>query len=213
MKLKIITKCDAKAFSSEFYQRMRNTSNCNNKFGEHFENTNCRCEHCVAKYGDLPLLAEVIERIDSQETTQLNSYSDVPINYSVKDNVQINDGESTVYSDSVKTSDKLESVPSTSNNKVLPKKRVMSCDHCGKIFSHKGDFNKHLRKHTGEQPFECPQCNRKFAHTSNLARHLRVHSGDKPFYCERCDKSFSRKDKLVMHQKTKTCQSAGQNSN
>lgn len=83
--------------------------------------------------------------------------------------------------------------------------RQLVCPHCGKVLTHKGDFNKHLRKHTGEQPFSCTICDKKFAHTSNLARHLRVHSGDRPFECSICGKKFSRRDKMQMHQKSKLC--------
>ena len=99
-----------------------------------------------------------------------------------------------------------EPVPSTSRE-MSPKssRKLMKCTHCDKMFTHKGDYNKHLRKHTGEQPFTCSICDRKFAHTSNLARHMRLHSGDRPFTCETCQKNFSRKDKLEQHRKSKSC--------
>lgn len=99
-----------------------------------------------------------------------------------------------------------EPMPSTSRD-LSPKARrkIMKCTHCEKIFSHKGDLNKHTRTHTGEQPFTCSVCDKKFAHTSNLARHLRLHSGDRPFTCESCEKNFSRKDKLELHKKSKSC--------
>ncbi|RZC38146.1 zf-H2C2 2 domain containing protein [Asbolus verrucosus] len=99
-----------------------------------------------------------------------------------------------------------EPQPSTSHD-VSPKtsRKFMKCVHCEKKFTHKGDLNKHMRKHTGEQPFTCSVCDRKFAHTSNLARHMRLHSGDRPFSCEICNKNFSRKDKLELHRKSKCC--------
>lgn len=95
--------------------------------------------------------------------------------------------------------------PSSSTAANSRSKTELCCSVCDKKFSHKGDFNKHLRKHTGEQPYKCDVCNKKFAHTSNLSRHLKLHSGIKPFECNVCQKRFSRKDKLISHQKSRSC--------
>lgn len=91
-------------------------------------------------------------------------------------------------------------------------KKSLICQYCNKHFNHRGDFNKHLRKHTKEQPFSCSVCDRKFAHTSNLQRHLRLHSGQKPYNCQNCYKSFSRKDKLESHKRSKLCQASATES-
>lgn len=99
----------------------------------------------------------------------------------------------------------------TSETKLT--KKHLTCQYCTKKFHHKGDYNKHLRKHTKEKPFTCSVCDRKFSHTSNLQRHLRLHSGQKPFSCNNCLKSFSRKDKLESHQKSKLCQKRAHSNN
>ncbi|CAG9861100.1 unnamed protein product [Phyllotreta striolata] len=103
--------------------------------------------------------------------------------------------------------DKTDSQPSTSSHSS-PSKRILTCEYCKKTFTHKGDFNKHLRKHTKEKPFSCKVCGRKFGHTSNLLRHQRLHSGEKPFTCDNCSKKFSRKDKLDCHKRSRTCYDA-----
>lgn len=100
------------------------------------------------------------------------------------------------------------SQPSTSSgvcSDPTDKKKFLSCQYCNKSFHHKGDYNKHLRKHTKEKPFTCSVCNRKFSHTSNLQRHFRLHSGHKPFSCKNCHKKFSRNDKLESHKKSRLC--------
>lgn len=100
------------------------------------------------------------------------------------------------------------SSPTTSSTS----KKALICQYCNKTFFHKGDYNKHLRTHTREQPFLCSICDRKFAHTSNLQRHLRLHSGQKPFACQVCHKSFSRKDKLESHKKSRLCHPSSSSS-
>lgn len=114
---------------------------------------------------------------------------------------------------------RLETQPSTSaglphkqTENKLPKK-CLTCQYCYKSFHHKGDYNKHLRKHTKEKPFKCTMCDRKFSHTSNLQRHFRLHSGLKPFICKTCGKTFSRKDKLHSHQNSRLCQKRATSSN
>ncbi|XP_017770700.1 PREDICTED: zinc finger protein 658B-like [Nicrophorus vespilloides] len=97
------------------------------------------------------------------------------------------------------------SAPSTSRERKPVRRKEFKCNDCDKTFTHKGDYNKHLRIHSGEKPYTCTVCDKKFAHTSNLTRHLNVHSGLKPFHCDICDKSFARKDKLEAHRNTKIC--------
>lgn len=113
---------------------------------------------------------------------------------------------------------RLDTQPTTSSGvdsnlleSSLPKK-CLSCPYCYKTFHHKGDYNKHLRKHTKEKPFTCTVCDKKFSHTSNLQRHVRLHSGQKPYTCKICQKSFSRKDKLNSHKNSRLCQKRANNS-
>ncbi|KAJ8977285.1 hypothetical protein NQ317_015570 [Molorchus minor] len=143
---------------------------------EHAHDYTCLCEACQSKYGSLPLLLQVIEQKSQMEKTE--------------------------------SSPQFEPQPSTSSSQepqFKTSKKVLVCQYCKKNFTHRGDYNKHLRKHTKEQPFTCQICKRKFAHTSNLQRHYRLHSGQRPFVCANCDKKFSRKDKLESHMRSKFC--------
>ena len=73
------------------------------------------------------------------------------------------------------------------------------CSVCGKKFAHKGDFMKHFRIHTGEQPFECNVCGKKFAQKVNLVNHLITHTGAKPYKCTVCSKQFRHPSSFSMH--------------
>ncbi|KAM7148385.1 zinc finger protein 131 isoform 5-T9 [Molossus nigricans] len=90
-------------------------------------------------------------------------------------------------------------------------KKIHICQYCEKQFDHFGHFKEHLRKHTGEKPFECPNCHERFARNSTLKCHLTAcqtgvgaKKGRKKLYeCQVCNSVFNSwdqfKDHLVIH--------------
>ncbi|XP_016965585.1 gastrula zinc finger protein XlCGF57.1, partial [Drosophila biarmipes] len=111
-------------------------------------------------------------------------------------------------------------------------RKVHTCPQCNKTFFSRRNLRDHVKRHTGERPFECPECHQTFTKNSglklhsrlhmaekpfkcelcgkgfvqnqHLITHLRVHNGDRPFKCTECDKSFFEKSNMLKHQRTHT---------
>lgn len=47
-----------------------------------------------------------------------------------------------------------------------------------------------------------PGCEMTFTRSEHLARHVRKHTGERPFQCTHCERTFSRMDNLRQHQHT-----------
>jgi len=78
--------------------------------------------------------------------------------------------------------------------------RRFTCPYCKKHFPRNANLVRHLRTHTGEQPYVCDICNRGFSISSNLRRHIRnVHRGERPFGCNFCGKRFGQQTNLDRH--------------
>ncbi|XP_049415786.1 zinc finger and SCAN domain-containing protein 2-like [Epinephelus fuscoguttatus] len=83
-------------------------------------------------------------------------------------------------------------------------KKSLNCDTCGKAFTCRSLFQRHLRAHTGEKPYSCNICGKKFTQTSGLNAHRRTHTGEKPFICKTCGKEFAFSSPLTVHMRTHT---------
>nr|XP_037289347.1 oocyte zinc finger protein XlCOF6.1-like [Rhipicephalus microplus] len=74
-----------------------------------------------------------------------------------------------------------------------------SCRQCTYVTKYSASMRRHLRKHTGERPFQCHLCPAVFNQTGHLARHIRTHTGERPFSCDVCSASFSERSNLMKH--------------
>ena len=84
------------------------------------------------------------------------------------------------------------------------------CTECGRCCRSSNELMEHMRRHSGERPFECSVCSKRFTKSFNLAEHGRIHSGEKPYRCYVCNMSFSRiwglKSHIRVHVRDKTQQ-------
>jgi len=63
-------------------------------------------------------------------------------------------------------------------------------------------LTEHLRKHTGEMPFECDICHKRFSRLANYRAHAAIHENLRRFACDICGKRFNRQSIQQRHMKT-----------
>lgn len=77
------------------------------------------------------------------------------------------------------------------------------CTVCSKVFVNSYNLNRHMKSHSGFQPYECiyQDCRKRFNYNYHLKRHMDTHTGERPFACTwpNCDQRFNRKYNLNRH--------------
>ena len=89
-------------------------------------------------------------------------------------------------------------IPSTA---ALSSSSSFVCEVCGKSFSRKFNYTRHLRTHSGEKTFKCSICNRRFYRYQHLIRHSAIHfrvSAENTL-CSVCGKQFKTEKALKRH--------------
>ncbi|CAL7939886.1 unnamed protein product [Xylocopa violacea] len=79
------------------------------------------------------------------------------------------------------------------------------CDVCGKSYSWKSSYHRHLREECGNQQRAAPKCNncgRQYRWRDSLNKHLKYECGVEPKYtCSVCGRKFRHKQLLTSHLK------------
>ncbi|XP_072034338.1 uncharacterized protein [Amphiura filiformis] len=78
------------------------------------------------------------------------------------------------------------------------------CDICGKAFTVRGSWHKHLNRHEAEKTgsrYVCKICGKKFHILQSLKSHMKYHSKERPHVCEVCGKSFKTTSAVKRHQR------------
>jgi DNA-directed RNA polymerase subunit RPC12/RpoP len=76
------------------------------------------------------------------------------------------------------------------------------CDHCGKVFKKRYNWQSHLRIHGEGKRYKCNTCGKELLRLSDYNRHTKSHTGESTVFCDGCGKSFTRMDVLRTHHKS-----------
>ncbi|XP_015191821.1 PREDICTED: zinc finger protein 2-like [Polistes dominula] len=163
-------------------------------FGQHF----CSCS-CGLYFTSVEVLNIHKEQCDS---------------YKIKEeNKEIKVIESELVPSQSNDNVDIQKKPSTLRQKWTPK----ICAQCGKQYRTNYKLQEHMRKHTGEKPFQCLICEKAFRSKIGLAQHTATHTGQFDYTCSTCGKGFQCKSYLIVHQRVHSdlkpypCSTCGQN--
>ncbi|KAJ6633019.1 Zinc finger protein [Pseudolycoriella hygida] len=115
-------------------------------------------------------------------------------------------GESKYPCNMCEVSSKTKMLLCLHHSRVHLKRKTKICPHCDRAFASQGDLTRHVRIHSGENPFKClyGDCTSEFKTSGDLKKHKMVHErdpSDRPHKCTECESKFARLTDLTRHKK------------
>ncbi|XP_049814574.1 zinc finger protein 236-like isoform X1 [Schistocerca nitens] len=89
--------------------------------------------------------------------------------------------------------------PSSVYSDRTKKKHACPVVNCKFTTPYPKDLVRHMRKHTGERPFQCESCKRTYSRIDKLRAHQHIHFGEKCHKCQVCDYATVDKGSLKKH--------------
>ena len=90
-----------------------------------------------------------------------------------------------------------------SSHRLCHGDRKLTCSQCGAKFKQRNVLHQHKKlKHGNLKDFACQHCGKSFATKQNYDNHCRIHSGEAPYACSICKVRFKRVHHLKKHLST-----------
>jgi uncharacterized Zn-finger protein len=102
-----------------------------------------------------------------QQQHQQQTVSDAPLDLTIPKKNSVED-ESNSSSSMISDEDEDEQQIEQQQQHRLHGNGYYECEFCSKQFPRAANLTRHLRSHTGEQPYTCLMCTRSFSISSNL---------------------------------------------
>ncbi|XP_067004352.2 zinc finger protein 239-like [Anabrus simplex] len=160
------------------------------------ETSNASCDNYKVTSEEMHLKEEPKSELGEPRETQLTT--------GIKDEICVDEHIVCPLVASFKEEDKRESTLLTeapSNQSPIHPARQwsLSCNECGRKFSHKSAFRIHLHNQCAKRPFSCKECGYMSSKKTHLLQHVLSHSEERPYSCDVCGKKFPQISYLKRH--------------